>query len=134
MRFILGGMLLLASIAAGNAEDLCPDIDKQPVQQGSRILEETLEVPAGLDAADKLSEFLNKQALTYDFGQVVNAFVIKGVILRQQALGGRLALDLAKARQQAGAMTSGDVAKAEIAAKKGLDAFCGYMLIAVIAE
>ena len=112
------------------AEELCPDVSKQPVQEGTRMSEETFEVPSGLDAAGKLSEFLNKETLTYDFSQVINAFVTKGVILRQQALGTRGALELAKAKQQ----SKDDIEKAEATAKKALDTFCAFMVTAVVAE
>jgi len=96
--------------------------------------EDTFEVPAGLDAADKLQAYLNQEKITYDFSEVINSFVTKGVILRQQAMAARTALELAKAKQTAGSATNDDVAKAETEAIKGLDAFCGFMVNAVVAE
>ena len=120
--------------SAAMAEELCPDVNKQPVQDGTRMSEETFEVPSGLDAADKLTEFLNKETLTYDFSQVINAFVTKGVILRQQALGTRVALELAKMRAPANPTSKVDVTAAEVSAKKALDTFCAFMVTAVVAE
>lgn len=129
-HWVLAAVVTVGLCSAAPAEEICPDVNKQPVQEGTRMSEETFEVPSGLDAADKLSEFLNKETLTYDFSQVVNAFVTKGVILRQQAFGARGALELAKAKQQ----SKDDVEKAEATAKKALETFCAFMVIAVVAE
>ena len=94
------------------------------------MTEDTFEVPAGLDAADKLQAYLNQEKIAYDFSQVVNSFVAKGVILRQQALATRTALELAKARNAG----KDEMDKAEAAARQGLEAFCGFMVNAVVAE
>ena len=134
MRWLIASVALLCLSGEAPAEELCPDVAKQPVQEGTRMSEETFEVPAGLDAASKLSEFLNKVTLAYDFNQVVNAFVTKGVILRQQALGTRVSLELARVKQAAGAASKGDVDKAEAAAGKAREAFCRFMVDAVVAE
>ena len=134
MRFSLSGLLMVAVLGTAHAEDLCPEVAKQPVTEGTRMPEETFEVPAGLDAAGKLSEFLNSETLTYDFKQVVNAFVTKGVILRQQALGARVALELASAKQKNGTASAADVDKARAAAGKAMESFCAFMQDAVVAE
>jgi hypothetical protein len=115
---------------AADAENLCPAPDNSAPAEGTRMTEDTFEAPAGLDAADKLQTYLNQENLTYDFGQVVNSFVAKGVILRQQALMGRTAVELAKARQA----KPEDIAKAEAEAKRNLEAFCAFMVNAVVAE
>ena len=134
MRWLIASVALLCLSSVAPAEELCPDAAKQPVQEGTRMSEETFEVPAGLDAANKLSEFLNKVTLAYDFNQVVNAFVAKGVILRQQALGARVSLELSRVKQAAGAASKDDVDKTEAAAGKALEAFCRFMVDAVVAE
>jgi len=131
---ILISVLLAVGVATAAAEDLCPDVDKTPPTEGSRMTEDVFEVPAGLDAADKLQAYLNQEKIPYDFSQVVNAFVTKGVILRLQALAARTALDLAKTRQAAGSANTGDLDKAAAEAKKGLEAFCTFMVNAVVAE
>lgn len=123
-------MVIGLGVGAAAAETLCPEPDKAAPSEGTRMTEDTFEAPAGLDAADKLQAYLNQENLTYDFGQVVNSFVAKGVILRQQALMGRTAVELAKAKQA----KPDDIAKAEAEAKKGLDAFCAFMVNAVVAE
>ena len=130
MRGMLSVFVMLACASGAAAETLCPESDKTAPAEGTRMTEDTFEVPAGLDAADKLQAFLNQENLTYDFAQVVNSFVAKGVILRQQALMGRATVELAKARQA----KPEDLAKAEAEAKKGLDAFCAFMINAVVAE
>jgi len=130
MRGVLIALMIHACANGAAAENLCPEPDKAAPAEGTRMTEDIFEVPAGLDAADKLQAFLNQENLTYDFGQVVNSFVAKGVILRQQALMGRTAVELAKAKQA----KPDDVAKAEAEAKKGLDAFCAFMVNAVVAE
>jgi len=130
MRGMLIALLMFASASGAAAENLCPEPDKAAPAEGTRMTEDIFEVPAGLDAADKLQAYLNQENLTYDFGQVVNSFVAKGVILRQQALMGRTAVELAKAKQA----KPEDVAKADAEAKKGLDAFCAFMVNAVVAE
>lgn len=134
MRSVFVSMLLLAGLGPASAEDLCPDVSKLSVAEGTRMTEDTFEVPAGLDAADKLTEFLNKETLSYDFNQVVNSFVAKGVILRQQAVGARVALELAKAKLSAGSVSKDDVSKADATASKALESFCGFMVNAVVAE
>ena len=119
MRGVLIALMIHACANGAAAENLCPEPDKAAPAEGTRMTEDTFEAPAGLDAADKLQAFLNQENLTYDFAQVVNSFVAKGVILRQQALMGRATVELAKA---------------EAEAKKGLDAFCAFMVNAVVAE
>lgn len=132
MRVVLAAMLFIGSYIVAPAQDLCPEADKKAPAEGTRMTEDTFEVPAGLDATDKLQAYLNQETITYDFGQVVNSFVAKGVILRQQALATRTTLELAKARQAAGA--AGDLTKADSDAKKALEAFCNFMINAVVAE
>ena len=127
-------LLLFTGSSLVVAEDLCPDAAKLPTQEGTRMTEDSFEVPAGLDAAEKLVGFLNKAQLSYEFEQVVNAFVVKGVILRQQALAAGTALELARLKQQAGSANKVDADKAELAAKKSLEAFCAFMADAVVAE
>lgn len=134
MRFALIAVTLAAGLNAATAADLCPDIAKTPPPEGTRMPEDSFEVPAGLDAADKLQAYLNQETITYDFNQVVNSFVAKGAILRQQAIAARTFLELAKSRKAAGAAQAEDVSKAEADAKKALDAFCGFMANAVVAE
>ena len=92
--------------------------------------EDTFEVPTGLDAADKLQAYLNQEKIAYDFSQVVNSVVAKGVILRQQAMAARTSLELAKAKN----VPKDALDKAEGAAKQGLEAFCAFMVTAVVAE
>ena len=134
MRGPLAFVGLLASLGSAAAADLCPDVDRTPPSEGTRMSEETFEVPAGLDAVDKLQAYLNQDMIAYDFGQVVNSVVVKGVILRQQALASQTALELAKAKLAAGTASADDVAKADASAKTGLDAFCAFMANAVVAE
>ena len=130
MRGLLIGFALVASLGSAAAEDLCPEVARQPVAEGTRMTEDTFEVPAGLDAADKLQAYLNQEKLDYDFNQVLNSVVAKGVILRQQALVARTALELVKARNAG----KDEVDKAEVAARKGLEAFCAFMVNAVVAD
>ena len=134
MRLLLSMLLVLVCCGQAAAQDLCPDVDKQPTTEGKRMSEDTFEVPTGLDAADKLQGYLNQDTIAYDFAEVVNSAVVKGVILREQALATRTAADLAKAQQAGGKASADDVAKADAEAKKGLDAFCAFMANAVVAE
>ena len=130
MRLVISVLILLANFGPALAEDLCPDIDKVKPPEGTRMSEDTFEVPAGLDAADKLQAYLNQEKIDYDFSEVVNSFVTKGVILRQQAIAARVALELAKAKN----VSKDDMDKADAGAKRGLEAFCGFMVNAVVAE
>jgi hypothetical protein len=134
MRVLLTALILAASGIPAVADNLCSEVDSKPTAEGTRMPEDTFEVPAGLDAADKLQAYLNQEKIEYDFGQVINSFVAKGVILRQQALAASTSLELAEAKQAAGKANADDVAKAEAEAKKGLEAFCGFMVNAVVAE
>ncbi len=134
MRGVVVAMMLANSGQLALAEDLCPDAAKLPTQEGTRMTEDTFEVPSGLDAADKLIGFLNKEHLAYEFEQVVNSFVVKGVMLRQQALTARTELELAKLKLPTGSAAKTEVDKAEAAAKKSLGKFCAFMVDAVVAE
>jgi hypothetical protein len=120
--------MLLTCAATARAELLCPEIANSPAAEGSRMSEDTFEAPQGLDAAEKLLAFLNTEKLQYDFGQVLNAFVAKGVILRQRLEIARQAAELA--RRGAG----GETAKAEAVEKQAREAFCRFMQDAVVAE
>ena len=130
MRLLLSMLFVLVCCGQAAAQDLCPDVDKQPTAEGVRMQEDTFEVKDGVDATEELQTYLNKDTIAYDFNQVVNTVIIRGVILRQQALATRTALSLAKAS----AAKPDDVTKAEADAKTALDAFCTFMVSAVVAE
>jgi len=130
MHSVIVALLMTASAGLANAENLCPTPDTLPAQDGTRMTEDVFELPSGLDATEKLSAFLNKEHLTYQFEQVVNAFLAKGVMLRQGAIIAAQARDLAKLR---GANTD-DLAKATREAKSALETYCSFMADAVVAE
>jgi hypothetical protein len=134
MRVPVIAVIWLALWQAAVADVLCPEVAKTPVQEGTRLPEEAFEVPAGLDAADKLVASLNKAKLSYQFEQVVDAFVIKGALLRQQALASQTTWELLALKSQTGAASKSDADKAAAVAKKSLDAFCAFMADAVVAE
>lgn len=130
MRCSLTIAVLLAATGLAQAENLCPPPESLPVQDGTRLTEDTFELPSGLDATEKLSAFLNKEHITYSFEQVVNAFVAKGALLRQGAEIAELALQLATAKSAGQA----EIGRAAAAAKKARDVYCGFMADAVVAE
>ena len=55
-------------------------------------------------------------------------------VLAQLVVGTRVSLELARVKQAAGAASKGDVDKAEAAAGKAREAFCRFMVDAVVAE
>ncbi len=130
MRVVLNGVFVLALATLAHAENLCPPLESLPVQDGTRMTEDNFELPSGLDATEKLSAFLNSEHLTYSFEQVLNAFLAKGVLLRQGAVITAQVLELAKLKSAA----KPDIDKAEIDAKKAHDSYCGFMADAVVAE
>ena len=130
MRVALLSALFMALATTARADNLCPPPESLPAQDGTRLTEDTFELPSGLDAAEKLSAFLNKEHLSYSFEQVVNAFVAKGALLRQGAEITGLALQLATAKSAGQA----EISQAAAAAKKALDSYCGFMADAVVAE
>ncbi len=129
LRTILVAFALLHAFNA-YAEDLCPPPTALPAQEGTRMTEDNFELPSGLDATEKLSAFLNKEHLTYSFEQVVNAFLAKGVMLRQGAVIAAQAVDLARLKPGSAA----DIAKAETEARKARERYCTFMVDAVVAE
>lgn len=134
---LLSGLALAivgASSALADTALLCADVDKLPTQEGARMSEDAFEAAAGLDAAGKLQDYLNQDTVSYDFGQVVNSVVVKGAILRLQALNAQAALDLERAKLAAGGSTQQIVDKVAIETKKQRDAYCDFMKDAVIAE
>ena len=134
MRMVLAAAALACIGTTALADDLCPDVAKRPVSEGTRMTEDTFEVPAGLDAADKLMTSLDKAKISYEFEQVVDAFVVKGVILRQQALAARTSRELSELKLKTGAATKAEADMAAAGAAKALEKFCTFMLDAVVAE
>ena len=130
MRVWLSGLALRALSSIAQAENLCPPPESLPTQEGTRMTEDTFELPSGLDATEKLSAFLNKEHLNYSFDQVVNAFVAKGALLRQGAEITALALQLATAKSA----RQTEINQAATAAKKARDSYCAFMADAVVAE
>ncbi len=94
------------------------------------MTEDTFDLPSGLDATEKLSAFLNKEHLSYSFEQVVNAFLARGVMLRQGAVIANQALELAKAKSA----DKSEIDRAESEVRRAHDRYCSFMADAVVAE
>ena len=134
MRSVLAIMLLLTVAEGARAQDLCPQTDAIAVTEGTRLSESTFEVQLALDAADKLFDYLNKTSISYDFDQALNALVIKGALLRQQAMLATMALELARLKPADGATDKSAVDLAEIEVNRTLRDFCQFMAGAVVAK
>ena len=130
MRVWLSGLALLALSSIAQAENLCPPPESLPTQEGTRMTEDTFDLPSGLDATEKLSAFLNKEHLSYSFEQVVNAFLARGVMLRQGAVIANQALELAKAKSA----DKSEIDRAESEVRRAHDRYCSFMADAVVAE